>query len=227
MEALTNFLVKLPFGADADRARGRVGPDRARAGARVRRRRRGRASSRSGGRALGRADARAVGRGAGGRRRTDQPRRPHRRLPLHRRQPARDHGLAARVDARARARRSSALSDPPQGVAAVEHGDDLRRHLRASRTTSARRDRRQRAGAAGHVAVLDRRRPRLGGGGRGRAGADRADALGDGHEPGPRRRLRHALHARPPRPRRPRAASGRQYVSWIHEQDFAAADRGC
>ena len=43
-----------------------------------------------------------------------------------------------------------------------------------------------------HLAVLDRRRARVGGGGGRRAGAHRAHALGDGDEPGPRRRVRHA-----------------------------------
>ena len=171
------------------------------------------------GRTLGAVGARARGRGRG-----DQPRGPHRRLPLHAGQPARDHGLAAASRRACWARRSSAAR-------CRRACGCSRARRRSTPTTTARanderrRDRRRRAGRAGHVAVLDRRRARA------------------GRRPRPARRvrtvlMRSAMVMSPDRGgvfdtlyglvRRGlggRAAGGAQYVSWIHDEDFARAIR--
>ena len=84
-----------------------------------------------------------------------------------------------------------------------------------------------RAGRAGHLALQHRRRDGVGARARPRRATPRhaqgAAALGDGDEPRPRRHLRRAARPRAPRPRRDAPADGRQYVSWIHDDDFVRA----
>jgi NAD dependent epimerase/dehydratase family enzyme len=54
---------------------------------------------------------------------------------------------------------------PTPHLAAGEHGDDLRSHVRSAERRVHRRDGRCRGGRAGHLAVQHRRRHRLGAGG--------------------------------------------------------------
>lgn len=97
-------------------------------------------------------DSRTMDARVGGRRWTDQPRRPERELPLQRREPTRDHALARRLD------RSDRPSDrgmqrSATGLVTGEHSNYLRAPLRGRERRASRHPRRRRARRAGDVAV--------------------------------------------------------------------------
>ena len=169
------------------------------------------------GRTLGPWAARARGRG-----RADQPRRAQRRLPLHRAN--RREIMVSRLESTRVLREAiERAADPPrvwlQSSTATIYADNY-----GAAERRGRRARRRRAGPAGHLALLDRRRARAG---RRRPRARRVRTV----------LMRSAMVMSPDRGgvfdtlrtlvRRGlggRAGSGRQYVSWIHDDDFAERD---
>ena len=119
-------------------------------------------------------------------------------------------------------RRGDRVGGVRHGMAAGEHGDDLCPSLRRGQRRSDRHHRRPRAGRTRHLAVQYRRGESLGADRERRRDAEyakSADAFRDDDEPGPRRNFRNAYRTGPQRPRR-NGGDGRQYISWIHDQDF-------